>query len=225
MVLYPDVARTANRIVLARSRPRRASYLCTWRSVLEQGLAANIQLRRCLDPRTRCVLVNVIGTTVTLAVRPLTLKQANAYIAEHSRHHKPVVGHRFSIAAFDGERMVGVCVVGRPVARAVDPYRVAEVTRLATNGTRNACSILYAAAARAYDAMGFDSIQTYTLPSEQGTSLRAAGWVCEGETAGGDWNAGGARTHKGRRTDQPMEPKWRWRKMLANGRASEPSNT
>lgn len=61
---------------------------------------------------------------------------------------------------------------------------IAEVSRLATDGTRNACSILYAAAARACDAMGFDSIQTYTLPEEGGASLRAAGWTCEGEAGG-----------------------------------------
>jgi hypothetical protein len=100
----------------------------------------------------------------------------------------------------------------------VEQYTVAEVTRLATDGTRNACSILYAAAARACDAMGFNSIQTYTLPTEGGHSLRAAGWECEGEAGGGDWNRGGESTHKGRRTDQPMEVKWRWRKVLSNGK-------
>ena len=106
------------------------------------------------------------------------------------------------------------------MARSVDQWRVAEVTRLATDGTKNACSRLYAAAARACDALGFDSIQTYTLPEEGGVSLRASGWVCEGTAGGGDWNAGGERSHKGRRTDQPMQVKYRWRRVLSNGRAA-----
>ena len=154
-----------------------------------------------------------------MIVRPLTLKQANAFIKEFHRHHKKVTGHRFSLAAYDGDRVCGIAVVGRPVARALDQWRIAEVNRLATDGTKNACSILYAAAARAADAMGFDKIQTYTLPAEGGTSLRASGWTCEGEAGGGDWNAGGKASHKNRRTDQPMEVKWRWSKTLTNGKA------
>lgn len=150
-----------------------------------------------------------------LHVRPCTLKEANALVAQL---------HRLSIAAYCGERCVGVAIVGRPVARMVDQYRVAEVTRLATDGTKNACSILYAAAARACDAMGFESIQTYTLPEEGGASLRAAGWTNEGFAGGGDWNRGGESTHKNRRTDQPMSIKTRWRKRLTashTGRTKE----
>lgn len=154
---------------------------------------------------------------MSLVVRPLTIAQANEFIGRLHRHHKPVTGHRFSIGAFLGDACVGVCVVGRPVARMLDQYRMAEVTRLATDGTKNACSILYAAAARACDAMGFDSVQTYTLPEEGGVSLRAAGWTLEGETGGGDWNRA-TGSHTGRRTDQPMSVKYRWRKTLANGR-------
>ena len=144
-------------------------------------------------------------------VRPLTIAQANKKISEWHRHHKPVIGHRFSIGAFVGEECVGVIVVGRPVARMTDQYQVAEVTRLATNGQKNACSKLYAAAARACEAMGFKSIQTFTLPEEGGASLRGAGWVCEGKAGGGDWNS---VERKGRRVDQPMQAKLRWRKTF-----------
>src|SRR5947207_4179625 len=99
---------------------------------------------------------------MALRIVPLTIKQANAFIAEHHRHHKPVVGHRFSIAAVDLESnaIVGIAVVGRPVARMCNPDKVAEVTRLATNGAKNVCSFLYSAAARAAKEMGFDKIQT-----------------------------------------------------------------
>lgn len=147
-----------------------------------------------------------------LRVFPCTLKQANDLIARLHRHHKPCVGHRFSIGVRDGEGTVrGACVVGRPVARAVDQYAVAEVIRLVTDGTPNACSVLYGAAARAAKAMGFDYIQTYTLPEEGGASLRASGWVVDGKTSGGDWNHS---WRKGRRTDQPQDPKLRWRRDL-----------
>jgi hypothetical protein len=150
---------------------------------------------------------------------PLTLKEANSLVAELHRHHKPAQGHRFSIGAqLDDGTLVGAIIVGRPVARAVDQYRVAEVTRLVTDGTKNACSFLYARAAQAAKAMGFDSIQTYTLASEPGASLRAAGWDCEGSPRpnGRGWNS-----RDGRRTDQPTETKIRWRKTLGGTNGQE----
>lgn len=145
-----------------------------------------------------------------MKVVPLTLKEANAFIAEHHRHHKPVVGHRFSLGLrrADGA-LAGVVVVGRPVARMTPQYEVAEVTRLATDGTANACSTLYGAAARVAREMGFAKIQTYILDTESGASLRASGWSREAQTTGGDWNHS---WRKGRRTDQPMTPKVRWAK-------------
>lgn len=146
-----------------------------------------------------------------LKVRPLTLKQANELVAGLHRHHKPAVGHRFSIGVESDGKLVGAAIVGRPVARMVDQYSVAEVTRLVTDGTRNACSILYAAAARAAQAMGFEKIQTYILDTEPGTSLKASGWQMEAETSGGNWNHS---WRKGRREDQPMQKKQRWSKVL-----------
>lgn len=144
-----------------------------------------------------------------LYVVPVELREANDFIAVIHRHHAPVVGHRFSLGAIDDQGLLrGVVVVGRPVARlAGHPRDVAEVTRLATDGTYNACSRLYAAAARACKAMGFQRIQTYTLPSEGGASLRASGWTCEGEAGGGQWKH---TDGKPRRTDQPTETKTRW---------------
>lgn len=149
-----------------------------------------------------------------LSVCPLTLSQANGIVAELHRHHKPAQGHRFSIGCEDTEgKLHGAAICGRPVARGCDPYRVLEVTRLVTDGTKNACSILYAAAARIAREMGFRRIQTYILQSETGHSLKASGWNYEADTAGGDWNASKAYAGK-RRTDQPMEPKQRWGKEL-----------
>lgn len=142
---------------------------------------------------------------------PLTLKQANDLIDSLHRHHKPVVGHRFSIGAEMDGVLVGAVVVGRPVARMTDQNRVAEVTRLVTDGTKNACSFLYGAAARAAKEIGFDKIQTFILDSEDGTSLRASGWVLEAASGGGDWNR---PSRGGRRTDQPQQPKTKWSKRL-----------
>lgn len=143
-----------------------------------------------------------------LRVMPIDLAKANAVVAAIHRHHAPAVGHRFSLAVVDGSGLVrGVCIVGRPTARMAGKTKhVCEVSRLATDGTKNACSMLYGAAARTAKAMGFARIQTYTLPQEGGASLRASGWVLEGEAGGGDWN----RVSRVRRTDQPMSVKHKW---------------
>jgi hypothetical protein len=147
-------------------------------------------------------------------VLPLELAEANALVAKWHRHHQPCQGHRFSLGAIDGNGdLHGAAIVGRPVARmAGSPRDVLEVVRLVTDGTPNACSILYAAAARAGRAMGYRRIQTYILGSETGTTLRASGWTDEGEAGGGQWKHTDGRA---RRTDQPIETKGRWAKSLA----------
>jgi hypothetical protein len=147
-------------------------------------------------------------------VRPLTLAQANEAVSHWHRHHRPVQGHRFSIGLEDAAgELVGAAIVGRPVSRELPAYSVAEVTRLVTNGADHACSALYGAAARIAREMGFDSIQTYILDSEPGTSLRASGWRMDRMTSGGDWNHSKANAGT-RRTDQPMTSKQRWVKRF-----------
>lgn len=144
-----------------------------------------------------------------MKVARVELSEANAFVAALHRHHKPVVGHRFSIGVKCGETLVGCVIVGRPVARQSDQKNIAEVTRLVTDGTKNACSFLYAQAARAARELGFERIQTFVLPSESGVSLRASGWECLGTTKVGSW-----QTRPGRRTDQPQEQKVKWEKRL-----------
>lgn len=92
-----------------------------------------------------------------------------------------------------------------------DQVNILEVLRLCTDGTANACSFLYAAAAKAGRDLGYLAIQTFILAEEPGTSLTAAGWVKLGESDGGDWN-GEVRT--GRRQDQPQGPKHKYGKVL-----------
>ena len=121
----------------------------------------------------------------------IDLAEANAFVEQHHRHHKPVIGHLFSIGASFDNRIVGVVIVGRPVARLRDDGMTAEVTRLCTDGTKNACSFLYGKAARAAFALGFQRIGTYILADEPGTSLMATGWRLIGETKGGTWDRDG----------------------------------
>jgi hypothetical protein len=125
---------------------------------------------------------------VSLQIVPINLDEANAFVAQHHRHHKPVVGHKFSIAAAEGETVRGVAIVGRPVARGNDDGWTLEVNRCCTDGVRNGCSMLYGAAWRAAKALGYRRLLTYTLPVEGGASLRAAGWRLIGERGGGNWN-------------------------------------
>lgn len=148
-----------------------------------------------------------------MRVVPLELAEANALIARWHRHHQPAVGHRFSLGVSDeGGILHGAAVVGRPVARlAGEPRRVLEVTRLVSDGTPNACSMMYAACARAGLGMGYERIQTYILDTELGITLRAAGWVDEGPAGGGQWKH---TDGKPRRTDQPTTMKRRWARVL-----------
>ena len=122
-----------------------------------------------------------------LTLTPVSLAEANAFVAQHHRHHKPVTGHKFSIGCTAEGRLVGVAIVGRPVSRYLDNGLTLEVNRLCTDGTKNACSMLYAAAWRAARARGYEKIITYTLDTESGASLRAAGWTCAGLAGGKRW--------------------------------------
>lgn len=141
----------------------------------------------------------------------IELADANAFIARHHRHHKPVVGHKISIGAVGGGSLVGVVIIGRPVSRMRDDGMTLEVTRLCTDGAPNACSFLYGCAARYAFAAGYKRIGTYTLPSEGGASLRAAGWKLIGERGGGSWS----RDERPRTDNAPTEPKWLWERVAA----------
>lgn len=136
----------------------------------------------------------------------ISLAEANAFVADQHRHHPPVQGHLFSLGAVKRGELVGVAIVGRPVSRMRDDGETAEVTRLCTNGERNACSFLYGKAAKAAFALGFKRIGTYTLPDEGGASLRASGWKLIGERGGGDWS----RADRPRKSCAPKGQKLLW---------------
>lgn len=145
-----------------------------------------------------------------LSLIPVSLKEANAFVAAYHRHHKPTRGHKFSVGCAVAGQLVGVAIVGRPVSRYLDDGLTLEVNRLCTTGEPNVCSMLYGAAARAAKAMGYRKIITYTLDSEPGASLRAAGWTCAGPAGGKRWT--GQRSHA---VDlYPAQTKLRYEKLL-----------
>lgn len=145
-----------------------------------------------------------------LELKPCDFATARAFVGDHHRHNKPPVGHKYSIACYDGDKLCGVVIVGRPVGRYLDDGLTLEVTRCCTDGTRNACTKLYGAACRAAQALGYKRIVTYTRQSENGASLRAANWTCDGQAGGTHWT--------GQRYEQTElvldEMKVRWRKEL-----------
>lgn len=148
-----------------------------------------------------------MNAAVRLQLVPITLKDATEFVAQHHRHHGPPRGGLFAVAAAEQEAIVGVAVVGRPVARPLQDGFTAEVTRVAVlEHTRNACSLLYGACWRACRAMGYRRLITYTLESEPGTSLRAAGWREVGRVTGRSWHT----ASRPRVDHAPLQDKIRW---------------
>ena len=160
-----------------------------------------------------------------MTAQQISLSEANAFVIEHHRHHDATWGHKFSLGAFVGDVMVGVAICGRPVGRKLDDGKTLEVTRLCTDGTRNACSFLYSAAAREAKRRGYAKIITYILQSENGASLRASNWTLEAEKCGKpSWD--GPRYRERHKVEQmtlfqkktpPPEYKQRWARYLKKG--------
>lgn len=142
-----------------------------------------------------------------LSCVPLGRDEANELVRRFHRHHRPVVGYKFAIGLKLGDELVGAAIAGRPVARQSDDGLTLEVTRVVVReGVKNGCSKLYGAVRRAAFAMGYRRVLTYTLGSEPGTSLVAAGWLQTGLTDGGSWS----RPSRARLDLHPLEPKARW---------------
>ena len=123
-----------------------------------------------------------------LTIVPIKQDEAKAFINQKHRHHKAPVGSIFQIAVAKDKEIVGVAMVGRPVARHLDNGWTLEVNRLCTDGTKNACSMLYSASWRVAKNLGYKKLITYILSEETGASLKASNWKCIGEAGGGSWN-------------------------------------
>ena len=144
---------------------------------------------------------------------PATLDEANTFIRAFHRHHDPVPGAKFCLAiSYSGiganDEIVGVAIVGRPVARMLDDGWTLEVNRTCVyKSFPNVNSMLYGACWRAAKALGYRKLITYTLPEESGASLRGAGWKIVAESAGGgSWS----RAERPRVDTHPLQAKIRW---------------
>lgn len=154
-----------------------------------------------------------------MRLSPISREQAAKYITNMHRHHDPVTCDKYRVAAVDSSgNMIGVVQVGNPVARALCDGYTLEVVRLCTDGTRNVCSYLYSAAARIARDMGYRKIITYILDTEDGSSLRAAGWHKEADTRGHIWSC----PSRPRKTTAPTCNKQRWVKEIAPTLVREP---
>lgn len=145
-----------------------------------------------------------------LTLCPITISEAKVWITRTHRHHPAPVSALFAVACEAGGEIVGVATIGRPSARLLQDGYTAEVTRVATDGTPNACSILYGAAWRACRALGYRKLITYTLQSEGGVSLRASGWRVVGEVSGRSWSS----PSRPRVDKTPEQDKLRWERAI-----------
>jgi hypothetical protein len=150
--------------------------------------------------------------STNLFLIPVTLRQANEFAAAFHRHNKPTQGGKWAVGVSDGESLVGVGIVGRPIARLLDDGWTAEVLRnCCRDGAKNAASMIYGACWRAWRAMGGKRLITYTLATEAGTSLRASGFRIVAQVQTGQWSrerAGRFREYQAISDQQ----KFRWEK-------------
>ena len=143
---------------------------------------------------------------------PMTITRAKVYIDRWHRHLPKVQGALFAVAvARKGQdEPCGVALFARPPARKLDDGKTGEITRIATDGTPNACSKLIGLCRRIAGIMGYESITTVTLPSEGGQSLRGAGMSDPQPCGGGSWNV----PSRPREQKAPTCKKHRWTERL-----------
>lgn len=146
---------------------------------------------------------------MVMTIIPITLKQANAFVIDNHRHHGKTAGCKFALGLINSEELVGVAICGRPVSRFLDDGVTLEVNRLCTDGTRNACSMLYAACVRTARAMGYKRVITYTLASETGASLKASNFADDGIAGGVIWT--GKRSGRDNGVSHEMKRRWVYR--------------
>lgn len=152
-----------------------------------------------------------------LEIKPIHLKPAREFVEKYHRHNIPPVGGKFAVACYEGVRLCGVAIAGRPVSRYSDDGKTLEILRCCTDGTFNACSKLYGAVCRIGFDMGYERIITYTLESEGGGSLRASGFRFDGQAGGKQWTGSRRRDYY----ISPEEMKCRWVKERKNNGKSQ----
>lgn len=152
-----------------------------------------------------------------LEVVPVTRDAARSFVQQHHRHTKRFTGWRFGCGLENAAgELRGVAAASNPKARMLDDGRTIELVRVCTLGDKNACTRLYGALCRAAKALGFTCAISYTLASEDGASLRAAGFVEVETVRAREFHGGRARyTHNlFGEPERPTEDKVRWMRML-----------
>ena len=145
-----------------------------------------------------------------LEITPITLSEAFVFVNNVHRHHKAPQGGLFAVAVSFEQEVVGVAIVGRPVARRNDDSWTVEVTRVAVKENYpNACSMLYGASWRDAKSLGYKKAITFTLNSEKGTSVIASGWKCIGSTPGKSWSV----PSRPRIDKHTIQKKFKWEKV------------
>ncbi len=163
-------------------------------------------------------------------LRPCTIKDAKKYVGLLHRHNKVPIGGLFAVSVAESDRVVGVAIVGRPISRMLQDGTTCEVIRCCTDGTPNACSMLYGACARAAKALGYHRVVTYTLAEEPGVSLRASGWHKDAMVSAGTWNSSTRsriQTNMFGHETRPSGPKIRWTRTLTapTGKSSKENHS
>lgn len=151
-----------------------------------------------------------------MQIVPLTLREANDFVEQWHRHSARTSndGGKFAIGLQHGGQLVGVAIVGRPVARMLQVEGAAELLRLCTSpdAPKGSASKLYSRAKRVWQLMGGTTIHTYTLKRESGASMRGAGiHEAAADVAQQQW------TRPSREREERAiydEPKQRWTETL-----------
>ena len=141
-----------------------------------------------------------------MVIKPITFRDASEFVNKNHRHHNSTAGCKFAISCWDGDKLVGVAICGRPVSRYLDNGLTLEINRVCTDGTKNACSMLYGACSRIAKEMGYHDVITYTLESENGSSLKASNFKNEGTAGGTHWTG---KRNKGQNIPNEMKIRWR----------------
>ena len=145
-----------------------------------------------------------------MRIAPCTYRDAAEFVNQNHRHHNASIGCKFCISVIDdNNQLCGVAICGRPVSRHLDNGEILEINRVCTDGTYNACSMLYGACCRIAKEMGYMKVITYTLESENGASLKASNFTCDGIAGGTHWTG-----KRNRGINCPREMKKRWHKDL-----------
>lgn len=152
-----------------------------------------------------------------LTFKPISAHSLRRFIERHHAHCGAPVTWRFHNAVFNGATLIGVAVVGNPVAPALMHRGIVEVNRLCVRRDVpaalrwNAASMLYGWCAREAEQRGWGKIITYTRADEPGTSLAAAGWEKEATIRARGWHS----TRRSRSNRNSWIDKIRWSRTLA----------